>query len=361
MERFAALRLRKLPVIHWIKADEFDCEAGSKVLVRTQQGSEAAVMLRFVQSDSPPDSGEPFVREIVRLFDDTDETAYRQLKEKEADVLIKGKKMVGEYNLAMKLLSAEYLFDQTRLIFYFKSESKVDFRELLKAMAASFKTRIELRQIGVRDETKLLGGLGCCGKEVCCSQFMTCFYPVSTKMAKDQNLSLNPAKLSGICGRLLCCLAHEHLYYASFHGKYPKLGAEILVAGERAKIMDLNYITMKALVGFPDRKKLFFDLSLIHGRKEPVTGKNLWWVQNPGEPEPDLSILIPVPPPKKEKKKKKPPMERVEPGTPDQVASDGHSSDIGITNLPTDVSGRNDAITSETDSDLPVGSDDGKD
>jgi len=203
--------------------------------------------------------------------------------------------MIAEHKLNMKLLKAEYLFDESRLIFYFKSETKVDFRELLKSLATTFKTRIELRQIGVRDETKLLGGIGCCGKEVCCAQFMASFYPVSTKMAKDQNLSLNPSKLSGVCGRLLCCLAHEHAYYASFHGKFPKIGADICVDSEKAKVLDINFLTQKLLIGHADRRKTFASLDVIKGKKDPVTGKNLWWVQEPGQPEPDLTVLTQPP------------------------------------------------------------------
>ena len=206
----------------------------------------------------------------------------------------------------MKLLKAEYLFDCSRLILYFKSDNKVDFRELLKSLASLFRTRIELRQIGVRDETKLLGGIGCCGKPVCCSQFMNVFYPVSTKMAKEQNLSLNPAKLSGICGRLLCCLAHEHEYYASFHGKYPRITAEVVVGEETGRVMDINYITRKVIIGFADKRKATFNLDDIRGRKDNSTGRNLWWVKTEGEKEPDLSVLLKnLNPPGTGKKKKK--------------------------------------------------------
>jgi len=206
----------------------------------------------------------------------------------------------------MKLLKAEYLFDNSRIIFYFKSENKVDFRELLKSLASIFKTRIELRQIGVRDEAKLLGGIGCCGKEVCCTQFMTSFLPVSTKMAKEQNLSLNPSKLSGICGRLLCCLSHEHKYYASFKGKYPKIGSEIVVGEETARVMDINYITLNMLLGFRDRRKVSYPLDVVKGKRDKPTGRNLWWIQGEDEPEPDLSVLLEnLNPPGTGKKKKR--------------------------------------------------------
>jgi hypothetical protein len=121
---------------------------------------------------------------------------------------------------------------------------------------------------------------------------MNSFYPVSTRMAKEQNLSLNPAKLSGICGRLLCCLAHEHEYYASFHGKFPKISSEVVVGEETARVMDINFITQKLLLGFSDRRKAYYDLSAMQGRKDSATGRNLWWIQEPGDEEPDLSPLL---------------------------------------------------------------------
>ncbi|NLI76988.1 MAG: hypothetical protein GX442_11175 [Candidatus Riflebacteria bacterium] len=239
-------------------------------------------------------ASDPFIREILGPLQDSDRVKVRELCQKEREAFVKARSLAVEHRLNMKVLRAEYLFDQSRLVLYFKSDIKVDFRDLLKSLGSAFRTRIELRQIGVRDETKLLGGIGCCGKEVCCAQFMSGFGPVSTKMAKDQNLSLNPAKLSGICGRLLCCLSHEHEYYASFHGKYPKVGAEICIGNEKAKVMDINFITQKALVGYFDRRKVFLPLAQIHGRKEPVTGRNLWWSQEEGQAEPEMATLLEV-------------------------------------------------------------------
>ena len=135
---------------------------------------------------------------------------------------------------------------------------------------------------------------------------MIAFYPVSTKMAKEQNLSLNPAKLSGICGRLLCCLGHEHEYYASFHGKFPKIGAEVVIGDEIAKVVDINYITKKAVLGFVDRRKITYSFSDVKGRRDAATGRNLWWIQLEGDPEPDLSALLKnLNPPGTGKKKRK--------------------------------------------------------
>lgn len=295
-------------MIYWAIRPAFAVEELQDLVVKTQHGTEIARVLRF--SDKMPENfnsdENKFVSEIIRAVDDDDRRTIEEIRRKEKDAFRQTRAKIAEHQLCMKLLKAEFLFDMSRVVFYFKSENKVDFRELLKSLASLFKTRIELRQIGVRDESKLIGGIGCCGKEVCCAQFMTTFYPVSTKMAKEQNLSLNPAKLSGICGRLLCCLGHEHEYYASFHGKFPKIASEVVVGEETARVMDINYITRKILLGFPDRRKNYFDLDVVHGRKDSTTGRNLWWVQLPNEPEPDLTLLLKnLNPPGSGKKKKK--------------------------------------------------------
>lgn len=309
MSQYIALRLRKLPVVYWtVKPDDMPIEATQDLVVTTQHGCEIARVLQLADNKpaSVKDEAEPFIIEIQRIADADDRARMAEQRKKEKEAFLQARDKIQHHQLQMKLLKAEYLYDYTRLILYFKSDNKVDFRDLLKSLAGIFKTRIELRQIGVRDETKLLGGIGCCGKEVCCAQFMNTFYPVSTKMAKEQNLSLNPAKLSGICGRLLCCLAHEHEYYASFHGKFPKITAEIVIGSETARVMDINYITRKILIGYFDRRKAYFDLDKVCGRKDQTTGRNLWWISIPGAEEPDLSLLLKnLNPPGTGKKKKK--------------------------------------------------------
>lgn len=293
MSRYISLRFRKLPVVHWHLEPQLELSPGQKVLAKTAHGQEIGTVLAVLaENEEPKTPSEPFVKDLVRVVDDQDRVTLSEICRKDREAFVRARDLVVQHKLEMKLLKAEYLFDQTRLILYYKSDIKVDFRELLKSLATSFRTRIELRQIGVRDETKLLGGLGCCGKEVCCAQFMTQFTQVSTKMAKDQNLSLNPVKLSGICGRLLCCLSHEYEYYASFHGKFPKMGAEIVVGAEKGRVMDLNYITRTLLIGYYDRRKVTVSLDIIKGRKDPATGRNMWWVQEEGQPEPDLAILF---------------------------------------------------------------------
>lgn len=309
MKTLLALRLRKLAVIYWVeKPADLEVEAGDSLIVTTQHGCEVGKVLRvgLPEGFEPEIEQEPFIISLDRRLSEEDEATVKEVRVKEREAFYTAREKFEQHQLPMKLLKVEYLFDYSRLILYFKSENKVDFRELLKTLASTFKTRIELRQIGVRDETKLLGGIGCCGKTVCCAQFMSDFYPVSTKMAKEQNLSLNPAKLSGICGRLLCCLGHEHEYYASFHGKFPKITAEVVVGAETARVMDINYITKRVILSFIDRRKLICSLDDIKGRKDKVTGRNLWWVHEEGKPEPDLSILLKnLNPPGTGKKKKK--------------------------------------------------------
>ncbi|MBF0543628.1 MAG: hypothetical protein HQM08_04305 [Candidatus Riflebacteria bacterium] len=235
--------------------------------------------------------GIPFVKEIIRPLTDRDNKTLEEIARREKDAFSRSKVLINQHKLNMKLLKAEYLFDFSRLILYYKADHKVDFRELLKSLAAAFRTRIELRQIGVRDETKLLGGIGCCGKEVCCAQFLQSFHPVSTKMAKDQNLSLNPTKLSGICSRLLCCLSYEHEYYLSFQGKYPKIGQIILSDGEVGWVNDINFVMERMVIVFPDRRKVNYPLNLISGSKDQFTGRFVWWVNEPGKFQFDVTAI----------------------------------------------------------------------
>ncbi|NLM17286.1 MAG: stage 0 sporulation protein [Candidatus Riflebacteria bacterium] len=340
MIQSVALHLRKLPAVYWadIESDEplgFDVQ--DDVLVETEQGREVATVLRIIEKGAAvlndfaddleedledeeqelfdkedkeesrkPQYKDEFVSRIVRKLDDSDLLRVKEIVQKEEDAASTIKEQIKKHDLPMKFLKAEYLFDLSRLIIYFKSDNKVDFRDLLKSLASIFKTRIELRQIGVRDEAKLLGAIGGCGKIVCCKQFMNKFNPVSTKMAKEQNLSLNPVKLSGICGRLLCCLSHEYRYYASFKGKYPKIGAEVVVEDATARVVDINYITLKIILSYPDRRVVTFNLSDVKGRKDKATGRNLWWIQGPKDPEPDLGILLEnLNPPGTGKKKKR--------------------------------------------------------
>lgn len=159
---------------------------------------------------------------------------------------------IRQHGLDMKLIDAEYSFDRTKIIFYFTAEERIDFRALVRDLAKVFKTRIELRQIGVRDEARLLGGYGICGKPLCCATFLKMFTPVTIKYAKEQNLPMNPGKISGVCGRLMCCLSYEKSYYDEMSKILPKVGETIQLEEGKAKILEINYLTCQAKVEYED-------------------------------------------------------------------------------------------------------------
>ena len=164
------------------------------------------------------------LKAVIRMATAADEETARKNKEKEKDAFRICLEKIKKHDLQMKLIDAEYTFDNNKVLFYFTADGRIDFRELVKDLAAVFKTRIELRQVGVRDETKIMGGIGICGRPLCCNSYLSEFVPVSIKMAKEQNLSLNPTKISGVCGRLMCCLKNEEETYEELNGRLPNIG-----------------------------------------------------------------------------------------------------------------------------------------
>lgn len=212
MVRVVGVRFRRAGKIYYFDPDGFNLAVGDKVLVETVRGieyGEVVVAPKEVPEEQVVNPLKPVIRRATA--EDAEVVKANAAREKEAFSICQQK--IREHGLPMKLVGAEYTFDRSKLIFYFTSEGRVDFRQLVRDLAAVFRTRIELRQIGVRDEAKLLGGLGCCGRELCCASFLGEFDPVSIRMAKEQNLSLNPGKISGICGRLMCCLRFENDLY----------------------------------------------------------------------------------------------------------------------------------------------------
>lgn len=196
------------------------------------------------------------LKKVMRLADPKDQlTVEENLKEAKEAYRVCVEK-IEEHDLDMKLVDVEYTFDRNKVIFYFTADGRVDFRELVKDLAAIFRTRIELRQIGVRDEAKMLGGIGPCGRMLCCSTFLGDFEPVSIKMAKDQNLSLNPAKISGLCGRLMCCLKYENDDYESAKRELPDLGQYIQTPQGRGKVVGLNMLERIIQVELADHERV---------------------------------------------------------------------------------------------------------
>ena len=223
MTKIVGIRFRNVGKIYYFDPKNYKMKIGDHVIVETARGVEFGRVVL-----GPKEVGEDEVvhplKEVLRVATQADEDREKQnrLKEKEAFKICQ--KKIREHGLEMKLIDAEYTFDNNKVLFYFTADGRIDFRQLVKDLAAIFKTRIELRQIGVRDETKILGGIGICGRQLCCHTYLSEFAPVSIKMAKEQNLSLNPGKISGVCGRLMCCLAHEQETYEYLNKKLPNVG-----------------------------------------------------------------------------------------------------------------------------------------
>lgn len=216
-----------------------DLKAGDEVIVETSRGRELGrVIIGPHEVDESQIVGE--LKPVERRATPLDRLLARRFQRREAAALEKCRKKVAEHGLPMKVVAAEYNFDGTRLVFSFTADKRVDFRELVRDLAKVFHARIELRQIGVRDEAKLLGGLGTCGRELCCRTWMPDFNPVSIKMAKHQGLPLSPTEISGVCGRLLCCLAFEEQHYAEARSKLPKVGSEVTTPEGRGKVLSVN-------------------------------------------------------------------------------------------------------------------------
>ena len=220
---------------------------GDFVIVETARGIEFGEVVTPVREISDEQLSAP-LKQVVRIATAQDVQHAQDNKRSEKEAYAICQKKIGEHKLDMKLVSVEYTFDNSKILFYFTANGRVDFRSLVKDLAAVFKTRIELRQIGVRDEAKMLGGLGPCGRPVCCGSFLGDFQPVSIKMAKEQNLSLNPTKISGQCGRLMCCLKYEQDYYEATLKKLPKVGKDIMTPDGAGVVTEINPIREKVKV-----------------------------------------------------------------------------------------------------------------
>lgn len=248
MIRVTGVRFRSAGKIYYFDPLDFDLKKGDHVIVETARGTEYGTVvmnIREVEDDRVVSPLKPILRvatkrdeEIVARNSEREKEAYRICQEK-----------IQKHKLEMKLVEAEYTFDNNKVLFYFTADGRVDFRELVKDLASVFKTRIELRQIGVRDETKILGGVGICGRGLCCHSYMPEFVPVSIKMAKEQNLSLNPTKISGACGRLMCCLKNEQETYEYLNSRLPAVGDTVLTAdGLRGEVSSVNVLRQSVKV-----------------------------------------------------------------------------------------------------------------
>ncbi len=223
MVRVIGVRFRSAGKIYYFDPAGFDIKQGDKVIVETARGIEYGMVVlgpRDVEEDKIIQPLKPVIRQAT----EEDNAIEKRNKEKEKEAFQICLEKIKKHGLEMKLIDSEYTFDNNKVLFYFTADGRIDFRELVKDLASVFKTRIELRQIGVRDETKVVGGIGICGRTLCCNTFLSEFAPVSIKMAKEQNLSLNPTKISGVCGRLMCCLKNEEDAYEELNSKLPNVG-----------------------------------------------------------------------------------------------------------------------------------------
>ncbi len=226
MANVTGIRFKKAGKIYYFDAGDIELQAGDYAVVRTSRGVELGHVVIAPGQVVSADSMER-LSPVLHKAEPEDIAKAEELEEKSEEALIECGKMIAELQLPMKLLSAEYNLDSSRLTFLFSAEERVDFRELVRRLTGKFKVRVELRQVGSRDEAKLLGSFGRCGRQLCCTSFLTEFTPVSIKMAKEQDLPLNPMKISGACGRLMCCLAYEGEQYRAMKEKMPKVGQRV--------------------------------------------------------------------------------------------------------------------------------------
>ena len=278
MARVVGVRFRNAGKIYTFDAGEFEISAGGHVVVETARGLEYGTVvgpLRVVDDEKLPQPLKP----VVRAASPEDEQRLLTLRAKEREAMAICREKIRKHDLDMKLIDAEYTFDNSKILFYFTADGRVDFRELVKDLASVFRMRIELRQIGVRDETKILGGIGICGRTLCCHSYLTDFAPVSIKMAKEQNLSLNPTKISGVCGRLMCCLKNEEETYEYLNSQLPVVGETVTtkdgsVTGEVASVSVLRQ-KVKVIITIDDEKEIReFDAADLKFRPRRRKGKD---------------------------------------------------------------------------------------
>ena len=248
MKEIVGIRFKKVGKIYYFSPENIQAKVGDMAIVETVRGIECGEVVIANRQINDDELASP-LKPIIRLADSNDLRTVEQNRIREKEAFRVCEEKIALRKLGMNLVDVECTFDNNKLLFYFTAESRVDFRELVKDLAAIFRTRIELRQIGVRDEAKILGGLGICGREFCCKAHMGDCQPVSIKMAKEQGLSLNPTKISGTCGRLMCCLKNEQNAYEELLKITPKMGAIVVTPdGDKGRVEDVNLITGKLRV-----------------------------------------------------------------------------------------------------------------
>ena len=275
MIKVVGVRFKKAGKIYYFGPNELNINKGDYVVVETARGVEFGECVIGIKEIKEEDVIPP-LKSVLRIADENDIAKHKENKDKEEEAINVCISKIEEHGLKMKLIDVEYTFDNNKVIFYFTADGRVDFRELVKDLATIFKTRIELRQIGVRDEAKMLGGLGPCGRPMCCSSFLGDFTSVSIKMAKEQSLSLNPTKISGICGRLMCCLNYEQQTYEEIRKRLPKAGAVVKTELGKGEVVSNSVVkeTVKVKLKINNEEVMenfkITDVELVSGSYEGI-------------------------------------------------------------------------------------------
>jgi cell fate regulator YaaT (PSP1 superfamily) len=248
MTKIIGVRFRKAGKIYYFSPGKLDIIVSNHVIVETARGVEYGLVVIPPKEIDDKEVVQP-LKSVMRIATEKDDKQVETNKEKAKEAFKICLEKIKKHNLEMKLIEAEYTFDRNKLLFYFTADGRIDFRELVKDLASVFRTRIELRQIGVRDETKIKGGIGICGRPLCCHSYLSEFTPVSIKMAKEQNLSLNPVKISGCCGRLMCCLKNEEETYECLNRKLPNVGDFVSTkTGLKGEVLSVNVLRQQVKI-----------------------------------------------------------------------------------------------------------------
>ncbi len=258
MRKIIGIRFRTAGKVYYFDPLDFKIGKGDHVIVETARGIEYGTAVGDIRELEEEKITQP-LKSVIRIATERDDKQQADNKKKEKEAFQICLEKIKKHNLEMKLIDTEYTFDNNKILFYFTADGRIDFRELVKDLASVFKTRIELRQIGVRDETKVLGGIGICGRALCCHTFLSEFAPVSIKMAKEQNLSLNPTKISGVCGRLMCCLKNEEETYEELNKRLPNVGDYVTTDdGLKGEVHSVNVLRqlVKVIVDTGDEKDI---------------------------------------------------------------------------------------------------------
>ena len=282
MVKVIGVRFRNAGKIYYFAPGKYEIKSGQHVIVETARGIEYGYVVLGTREVEDGKVVQP-LKSVIRMATKEDEDVEEANKKKEKDAFKVCLEKIRKHNLEMKLIDVEYTFDNNKILFYFTADGRIDFRELVKDLAAVFKTRIELRQVGVRDETKIVGGIGICGRPLCCHSYLSEFIPVSIKMAKEQNLSLNPTKISGVCGRLMFCLKNEEETYEYLNSKLPNVGDYVTTDdGLKGEVHSVNVLrqTVKVIVVVDKDEKEIRDYKVDQLKFKPRRRKEKSHVQD---------------------------------------------------------------------------------